>query len=297
VLRTFFRGAVLLGAIGAGVGWWVTSPNPLPGDALAGLSGDVDRGALVFAASGYASCHMAEDGPKDVLSGGKTFKTQFGTFVAPNISSDPVAGIGGWDDQDIANAVLRGLSPAGQHYYPVFPYGAYNKMTPQDTADLIAYLRTLPASDVPNQTNDVGFPFSIRRLNGGWKRVAMVDDWVMQSPPTPEIERGRYLVEALGHCAECHTPRNAIGGLDTGAWMMGAPFPVGEGRVPGIAPSVLLWSADEIADYLESGFTPDFDSAGGEMAAVVENTAQLTDSDRMAIAQYLKALPNEGSDD
>jgi len=291
MLRALFRWAVFLALVGAAVGWWITRVDPLPEDALAGLTGDAEKGSIVFAAAGCASCHIAKDGPDDILSGGQSFATGFGTFVAPNISSDPDAGIGGWSDYDIYNAMLRGVSPDGAHYYPVFPYGSYAQMSDQDAADLIAHLRTLPASDVVNQPNDVSFPFSIRRLNGGWKAFAMVDGWVVKDVPTPELERGRYLVEALGHCAECHTPRNAIGGLDTAAWMTGAPFPAGEGRVPGIAPSLLLWDADEIAEYLDSGFTPDFDSAGGEMAAVVRNTAKLTDADRMAIAEYLKALP------
>lgn len=110
--------------------------------------------------------------------------------------------------------------------------------------------------------------------------------------PTPELERGRYLVEALGHCAECHTPRNAFGGLDKANWMGGAPNPSGEGRIPNITPAALRWNAAEIAEYLKSGFTPEFDSAGGSMAAVIRNTSQLTDSDRAAIAAYLAALPS-----
>ncbi|SEW08343.1 Cytochrome c, mono-and diheme variants [Cognatiyoonia koreensis] len=290
--RRLGTGLGLLLLVGAGVGLWITQADPLPDDALAGLEGDPESGARIFAAAGCASCHIAEDGPADVLSGGKRFATDFGTFVAPNISSDPVAGVGSWDDIALANAILRGVSPDGQQYYPVFPYGAYNKMRDQDVIDLISYMRTLPASDIASQPHDIAFPFSIRRLNGGWKTFAMVDDWTLQDPASDEIAQGRYLVEALGHCAECHTPRNAIGGLDTAAWMTGAPFPAGEGRVPGITPSKLDWSVADIAEYLRSGFTPDFDSAGGEMAAVVRNTAKLTDADRQAIASYLKALPN-----
>lgn len=283
-------GVLALG--GAAVGWWITGTDPLPADTLDGLTGSVEDGAIVFAAAGCASCHVAEDGPADVLSGGQRFATDFGTFVAPNISSDQTHGIGDWSDFELANAMMRGVSPGNQHYYPAFPYGTYNKMAAQDAADLIAYLRTLPASDIPSAPHDVGFPFSIRRINGGWKTFAMLDDWVMADPATPELERGRYLVEALGHCSECHTPRNAIGGLKTDAWLTGAPIPSGEGRVPGITPAQLDWSASDIAEYLKSGFTPEFDTAGGEMAAVVRNTAKLSDADRMAIAAYIKALPN-----
>jgi mono/diheme cytochrome c family protein len=109
--------------------------------------------------------------------------------------------------------------------------------------------------------------------------------------PADPSERGRYLVEAAGHCAECHTPRTALGGLDTDRWMAGAPNPSGKGRIPGLTPAQLKWGLEDIAYYLETGFTPDFDSAGGEMAQVVRNMARLTPEDRLAIAAYIKALP------
>ena len=279
-----------LALIGMAAGWTVTRPQPLSPDALSGLTGDADSGAFVFAAAGCASCHAAVEGPSDLLSGGRTFASDFGTFIAPNISSDPVHGVGGWSDLDLASAIVTGVGADGAHLYPAFPYAAYAKADLQDIADLIAYLRTLPASDTPSQPHDLAFPFNIRATLGGWKLLYGDQDWVMPAD-TPELERGRYLVEALGHCAECHTPRNALGGLQTDLWMSGAPNPSGEGRIPNITPAALDWSAGEIAEYLSSGFTPEFDMAGGEMAAVIRNISQLSDDDRAAIAAYVKALP------
>lgn len=268
----------------------VTRPDPLPAMALDGVTGDATRGALVFAAAGCASCHSVPDGPPEVLSGGRAFVTAFGTFRAPNISSDPVAGIGHWTDLQVASAIQRGVSRDGQHLYPAFPYATYTKADLQDVADLIAHLRTLPPSPVASQPHDLGFPFNIRAGLGGWKLLFLNQNWVLETDD-PKIARGRYLVEALGHCGECHTPRNLIGGLQTNRWLAGAPNPDGDGRIPNITPAALDWSEADIAEYLKSGFTPEFDSAGGSMAEVVTNTSQLPDTDRAAIAAYLKAVP------
>jgi mono/diheme cytochrome c family protein len=217
--------------------------------------------------------------------------SDFGTFVAPNISPDTVHGIGAWTDLDLANAILRGVSPDGAHLFPAFPYPSYQKMTLQDVVDLIAHLRTLPPSDVASQPHDVGFPFNQRRAVGVWKMLFMSPEWALPVAPDDDVARGRYLAEALGHCGECHTPRNALGGMDNSRWLGGAPHPSGEGRIPNITTGALGWSKGEIAEYLKSGFTPDFDTAGGEMAEVVRNTSELTDADRAAIAAYLKAVP------
>lgn len=290
----FLRIVVVGAAVVAAAGWFVTAPESLPDGFLDGVAGDAARGATVFAAAGCASCHAAEGAaPAElpVLSGGQRFATAFGTFVAPNISSDPVAGIGGWTDAQIVTATLRGVSPEGTHYYPAFPFAAYRNMTAQDAADLVAYLRSLPADATPSAAHDLAFPFNIRRAVGVWKMLYVQDGWTLAQAPTAQIERGRYLVEALGHCAECHTPRNLLGGLDRARWLGGGPNPDGEGSIPNITPGALMWSEGEIAYYLASGFTPAFDSAGGSMAHVVANTARLTDADRAAIAAYLKAVP------
>lgn len=278
---------------GAAFGWWITGPDPLPAASFDALTGDAARGELVFTAAGCASCHMAAEATGEaelLLVGGQRFPSEFGTFVAPNISPSD-AGIGGWSVADLGNALMRGVSPEGAHYYPALPYTSYAKMQPQDVADIHAYIQTLPPSDVESLPHDIGFPFNIRRSIGGWKLLFLNDDWVLQGDLTPEETRGREIVEALAHCAECHTPRNALGGLDLSRWMAGAPNPSGAGNIPNITPAKLTWSTGEIVSYLTSGFTPDYDSVGGHMVHVVENMAKLPDSDRAAVAAYLKKLP------
>lgn len=279
---------------GLGVFWFITSPDRLDEDAFAGITGDAVRGAAVFHATGCASCHMAPGASGEaalVLAGGQAFPSDFGTFLAPNISPDPTHGIGGWSLLQLADAIQRGVSPQGQHYYPALPYWSYTKLAAQDVADLHAYLRTLPPSATPSQPHQIGLPFSIRRVVGGWKVLNSDTAFVVQGDLTEAEQRGRYISEAMAHCGECHTPRNALGGLDTSRWLAGAPDPSGRGTIPNITPAKLTWSEAEIVEYLTTGFTPDFDSVGGHMAHVVENMSKLPESDRAAVAAYLKKVP------
>jgi mono/diheme cytochrome c family protein len=280
-----------LGAIGLGL----TRPGTVPLSELAGLTGDPTAGEAVFWAAGCVSCHASEGATGDdrlVLSGGQRFPSEFGTFVAPNISMDPEQGIGAWTLAQFVTALQEGTSPDGRHYYPAFPYTAYRLAERQDLADLWAYWQTLPASDIPSEPHEIGFPFSIRRAVGVWNLLNLPDDFTLTGDLTEQEVRGRYLVEALAHCAECHTPRNALGGLDRSAWMAGAPNPSGSGTIPPLTPDRLTWSQGDIAAYLNDGFTPSFDSAGGHMVSVIRNMAMLTEADRLAIAAYLKALPD-----
>jgi mono/diheme cytochrome c family protein len=289
-------GRIVLGLIGIGAvtGWFLTAPDPLSEAEVQGVTGDAARGALVFAAAGCASCHMAPGAKGEaqkVLSGGQRFATAFGTFVAPNISPDPDHGIGGWTLAAFASAVQRGVSPEGQHYYPAFPYAAYGRATLQDVADLKAHIDTLPPSPEPSQPHELGFPFNIRATLGGWKFLFAGGDWAVPGNLTPTEARGRYIAEALAHCGECHTPRNGLGGLDRARWLAGAPNPSGQGTIPNITPGRLTWSEAEILEYLTTGFTPEYDVVGGHMAHVVENMAKLPASDRQAVAAYLKRIP------
>lgn len=289
------RFAVLgLALMGFAAALLVTQPRPSSTADLQGITADAARGERVFTAAGCASCHMAPGATgaaQRVLSGGMALASPFGTFFAPNISPDPAAGIGGWSLEQFAAALRDGISPAGQHYFPALPWNAYNKMTGQDLADLWAYMQTLPPSAEPSRPHEVGFPFNLRRALGGWKLLFQNRGWQMAEVPTPELERGRYLVEALGHCAECHTPRNMLGGLDRSRWLAGAPAPDGKGRIPNLTPGKLVWSEAEIFAYLTTGFTPEFDSVGGHMAYVVDNMARLPEADVRAVVAYLKAVP------
>jgi len=273
---------------------WAIRPRTDGPAVLAGLEPDLANGEMVFIASGCASCHMAEGATGDgrlVLAGGQKIVSPFGTFHVPNISQDPAHGIGSWSDLDLWNALHHGTTPDGQHLYPAFPYTSYIRLTPQQVVDLAAYLRTLPADPTPSQPHELGFPFTLRPALGAWKALYLRDGWVMAGDLSPELTRGREIVEAMGHCAERHSPRDALGGTKTGAaWLSAGPNPAG-GTFPDLTPPALGWSEAELVEYFTSGFTPEFDMAGGHMALVVENLARLPESDRAAVAAYLKQLP------
>lgn len=294
-------GTVLaLAVAGAAAGWVLSAPERLDAQTLAGLgSGDAANGERIFHAGGCSSCHGRPGAQEDArleLAGGLELKTPFGTFVAPNISQDGKDGIGSWTAEDLANAMMKGVSPAGEHLYPAFPYTSYARMKPSDIGDLYAFLKTLPAVPGKAAQNSLQFPFNIRRGIGLWKRLYLTSEPVLALPEgTPDqVLAGRYLVEGPGHCGECHTPRNLAGAMDKARWLAGATAAEGSGIVPNITAGeggISDWSAEDIAYYLESGFTPDFDSVGGAMVDVQANMAQLTPEDREAIAAYLKAVP------
>lgn len=289
------RWLIVLGLVAAGGLYVLARPKPLPEAAVAGLTGDPAKGELVFWAAGCASCHMAPEAKGEaelVLSGGQRFPSDFGTFIAPNISQDPEQGIGKWSLLDLANAITRGVSPEGEHLYPALPYASYAKMEMQDVADLYAFMKTLPADPTPSQPHELAFPFSMRETLGIWKLLFLSDDWMLPGNLTPTAARGRYIVEAMAHCGECHTPRNILGGMEKSRWLGGAPNPSGEGKIPNITPDKLKWAAADIVQYLTTGFTPEFDVVGGHMAHVVENMGRLPESDRLAVAEYILAVPS-----
>jgi mono/diheme cytochrome c family protein len=202
-------------------------------------------------------------------------------------------GIGRWSEADFVTALLKGTSPDGQHYFPAFPYASYQHATVEDIRDLFAYLKTLaPVAGKPRD-HDVPFPFNIRRNVGVWKWLFMDGKpYTADASHSASWNRGAYLVNGLGHCAECHSPRNFLGGIVEAQRFAGGPNPEGEGWVPNITQKRLAeWSAKDIAYFLETGQTPDGDTAGGSMARVIRNTSQLPPEDRAAIAEYLKSLP------
>lgn len=288
--------AAIAAAIAAGAAWWLSAPTALDGSAVPTHEADVANGERMFFAGGCASCHSAPGSTGQarlVLAGGHELVSPFGTFYAPNLSPGP-QGIGGWTDIDFLNAMLRGVSPDGTHYFPAFPYTSYQRMRVEDVLDLKAYLDTLPVDATPSLPHDVGFPFSIRRGLGLWKLLYLDGEPFTADPAWDEqVALGAYLVEGPGHCQECHTPRNAIGGRLVARAFAGAAGLDGEGFTPNITPhpdGLGGWSAGDIAYALESGFTPEFDSLGGEMGSVISNFAQLSATDREAVAAYLLSL-------
>ena len=245
--------------------WWLSAPAS-PWVATA-YTPDVANGETIFNAGGCSSCHaMPEQPDRTKLGGGLAIRSPFGTFYAPNISPDPDDGIGKWSETDFVNAVRRGVSPGGTHYFPAFPYTSYAHATVQDVRDLFAYLKTLPKVSGKIRDHDLPFPFNIRRNVGIWKLLFFDDRLFMPDQSRSAVwNRGAYLANSFGHCAECHSPRNFLGGIITAQRFAGGPNPEGEGWVPNITQKGIgEWSAKDIADFLENGVTPDGDSAGGE---------------------------------
>jgi mono/diheme cytochrome c family protein len=289
--------ALILALLAGGAAFYfLTEPSRLAADVLPARSADLGNGETMFWAGGCASCHATpKQDDKKRLGGGLRLGSPFGTFVVPNISPDPAHGIGAWSELEFAKAMLRGVGRGGEHLYPAFPYTSYQRMALADVRDLFAYLKTLPPEATPSQPHEVGFPFNIRRGLGLWKLLYLDGKPFAPDPSrSAALNRGAYLVEGPGHCAECHSPRDVVGGIDPERRFAGGRDPEGKGWVPNITPhadGIASYSDKDIAYLLETGTTPEFDSVGSTMALVVEGTAKLKAEDRSAIAAYIKSLP------
>jgi mono/diheme cytochrome c family protein len=304
-LRRWILPLVLLGFAGLAVLWLLTMPRTVVASALPQHTADLANGELLFHAGGCASCHASPaatnacdgkyaDGAR--LSGGRCLKTPFGTFSVPNISNHKTDGIGAWTDAQFVTAMREGVGIDGEHLYPSFPYSSYRNMTLPDLLDLRAYLATLPVVAGKAPPHSLPLPFQVRRGVGMWKLLYLRDQPPDTLPETAsaEIKRGAYLVNGPGHCGECHTQRDALGGPMPARHLAGGPAPEGEGWIPNITPAadgLAAWSAADVEEMLSTGTLPDFDSVGGSMVAVQENMAKLPVADRKAIAAYLKSLP------
>ena len=303
-LRAIIAGLIVLPLAGLGAFYALTIPVPAVTAPLPARAADLANGETMFHIGGCAACHATpgprRPGPRRTdprrLGGGLALTTPFGVFKAPNISPDPQQGIGAWSEETFVNAMLRGIGRDGEHLYPSFPYTSYQRMALDDVRDLYAFLRTLPAEARPSEPHQLAFPFNLRRGLGLWKLLYLDGNPFTPDPArSAELNRGAYLVEGPGHCAECHSPRDWLGGIVAARRFAGGPDAEGKGGwVPNITPhadGLATWSAKDIAYLLQSGQTPDNDSVGSSMADVVRNTARLSDADRAAIAAYLKALP------
>jgi mono/diheme cytochrome c family protein len=285
--------------------WCLTIPATVPAAALPPHAPDVANGRTMFEIGGCASCHAtpaddAEKVDRTKLGGGLPLKSPFGTFYVPNLSPDPADGIGAWSEADFVTALMKGTSRRGRHLFPAFPYTSYEHMTVADVRDLFAYLKTLPPVPGRARRHDLGFPFNIRRLVGFWKLLFFHESPFTPDPAQPaQWNRGAYLVNGPGHCAECHSPRNMLGAIIESERFAGGPTPDGKGFVPNITPTGLrhwgddniAWSQKDIASFLGDGMNPAGDYAGSGMAEVVRNTSELSAADREAIAAYIASLP------
>jgi mono/diheme cytochrome c family protein len=300
------RTVALVGAICAIVGlaafWIVTLPAVVSAAALPPYQPNLGNGETMFTIGGCSSCHATPDkDPKKVdrtrLGGGLGLKSPFGTFYVPNISPDPKDGTGNWSEANFVTALWKGTSERGTNLFPAFPYTSYQHMRLDDVRDLFAYLKTLPPVPGKVRRHDLNFPFNVRRLVGGWKLFFLHGGPFVSDPSqSAQWNRGAYLVNGPGHCAECHSPRNFLGGIIESERFAGGPAPDGKGWVPNITPAGLqrgddVWKEKDIASFLDGGMMPSGDFAGGAMAEVISNTSLLSPDDRAAIAAYVASLP------
>jgi mono/diheme cytochrome c family protein len=298
--RTLIAALAALALAGLAAFYFLTIPSLAVKGQLPSRAADLANGETMFNIGGCASCHATpKQDDQRRLGGGLALATPFGTFKVPNISSDPKQGIGDWSEEAFVNAVLRGAGRNGEHLYPAFPYTSYQRMKLEDVRDLYAFMRTLPPDATPSQPHALPFPFSFRRGIGLWKLLFLDGHTFTPDPAkSAELNRGAYLVEGPGHCAECHSPRNLLGGIVADRRFAGGIDAEGKGWVPNITPhpdGLVQWSQKDIAYLLESGFTPDNDAVGSSMADVVLNTAKLMPGDRAAMAAYIKSLtPRSG---
>lgn len=301
-LRRIGLAVVICGVFAAAALWLVTRPQVVPASALPPYTPNLANGKIMFDIGGCSSCHAVPNKDPDKvdrlrLGGGLALQSPFGTFYVPNISPDPNDGIGAWSEADFVTALWKGTSKGGQNLFPAFPYTSYQHMRLNDVRDLFAYLKTLPTVAGKPPQHDLTFPFNQRELLGVWKLLFLRDEpFVPDATKSAQWNRGAYLVNGPGHCAECHSPRDVLGGIVESQRFAGGPAADGKSWVPNITPLGLRkdgkpWMANDIASFLSDGMMPDGDYAGGSMADVINNTSLLSADDRAAIGAYIAALP------
>jgi mono/diheme cytochrome c family protein len=260
---------------------------------VASAQGDAKRGEYLAKAGGCVGCHTEEREGATPFAGGRALKTPFGTFYGPNITPHPQAGIGRWSEADFVRALREGRRPDGANYYPAFPYPSFTRITDADLRDLWAYLRSLPPSGQPSRPHELGLLYRARFTLGVWKWLYFKPGaFAPDSQKNAMINRGAYLVRALGHCGECHTPRNSLGGPKPDRTLAGGKMPDGA-TASNLTPTRLKDLSDaELRDVLTTGLLPDGDVLGEAMGEVVRNTtSQLTGADLHAVIAYLRSLP------
>lgn len=255
------------------------------------------RGEYMFRAAGCATCHTGEGKNDPPLAGGRGFETPFGIFYSPNITPDMQFGIGAWEGPDLVRALRDGVGPGSIHYYPVFPYPSYAGLRDDDIVAMMAYLKQVPPVSKANRPHELPWYMRFRMVNYIWKLLFhAATPFSDRADKSAQWNRGAYLVNAVGHCGECHTPRNTFGALIKDAHLAGSPKGPDGDSVPNITPDekegIGRWSASELAEYLQSGLDPEGDFAGGAMVDVIDHSlSHLTRSDIDAIVVYLRDIP------
>ncbi|SFV26495.1 Cytochrome c, mono-and diheme variants [Devosia crocina] len=283
--------AGVVAVLGVGVAAYMLKPVSGPARDLT-LVGDAERGNYVLRLGGCVACHTNAAAGGAELAGGVGLETQFGTFVPPNITADPEAGIGAWTVEQFSAAMSDGMGPQG-HLYPAFPYENYTLMSDKDVVDLYAALMASEPVSTPSAQSEIPFPFNMRLLMAGWKNLFFSPGRFVPEEGRDEVyNRGKYLAMGPAHCVACHTPRNALGALEWDKAFTGSPGGTG-GRAPALTREALVaegYDVETLAQTLKDGFTPGFDVLGGPMGEVIaDSTAHWTDEDLTAVSAYLLA--------
>ncbi len=280
------------------LGLFLILAGVFPGSPVGAADPDPKNGAYILTAAGCVGCHTTKKNREEgrLLSGGRMLKTPFGVFYSPNITPDPEHGLGKWTEANFIEAMRNGKNPDGEHYLPVFPYTSFTKITDKDMRDLWAHLKARPALADANIPHGAPLIFRMRFTIGPWKMINFkAGAFEPRQDQNAEWNRGAYLVNALSHCGECHTPRNLMGGLKSTMYHAGAKDgPEGE-PIPNVtmdkATGIGEWSVNDLDTLFSMGMLPDGDFVGGGMAEVVENISKLTADDRKAIITYIRTVP------
>ncbi|MDE2279024.1 MAG: cytochrome c, partial [Xanthomonadaceae bacterium] len=257
----------------------------------------VARGAYLATMGDCAACHTARGSRR--YAGGRVLATPFGDVPAPNITPDPDTGIGRWRFADFWRALHQGRGRRGEPLYPVFSYTSFTRVTRDDAWAIFAYLKSLPPVRQPNREPALSFPYNVRSSLLAWRALYFRPGVYRPDPArSAEWNRGAYLVQGLGHCGECHTPRNAWGAMDEKRRLVGGSLPAQDWYAPGLGTQpgggLAGWSGQDIVDLLKTGESSK-GAAFGPMADVVRNSTQyMSEADLRAMATYLRALPARG---
>lgn len=264
-----------------GLLYWVFGLPAVGNPQIPTDSAALARGEYIYNAGGCAACHQPEGATGPI--GGYDIESPFGgTFHVPNITPDKETGIAGWTGRDFILALKHGRAGNGGFFWPAFPYRTYKNMTDEDVLDVAAYIMSLPAQKNEVPAHDLpAWQFSW--MMAGWNIMAdMLEGSTPAISADPQVQRGAYLARALGHCGECHTPRNALGIMQLAQEFTGA-----ENIAPNISRAGLsLWTEEDFMGLLQLGMTANFDFVGGEMADVIKHTSQLSEDDQAAYTAF-----------
>ena len=266
--------------------WLFYPPTINVSDEVSSSDEEIEKGKYLVTAGGCISCHRGQtELTSETLAGGLGIDTEFGTFYAPNITPDTLTGIGSWKAEDFIRALKHGRRPSGGFYYPSFPYRAYSKLSDDDILSMAAYLMSEePVSmRIPDPETRI---WLARWMIAGWNKLADLSGTTDEIYDDALLDRGAYLARNLGHCGECHTPRNALGIPDHSREFAGAEL--GDEIIEPIdADALIEWTANNFDIFLLLGLKPDGEFVGGDMNEVIEhNTSKLTDEDRDALAAF-----------